>query len=121
MSTLGIPTVERENRANSNDTLIWNQPQRISLGALLVGALLSPTLAYAEVIEVPIPDDFLQRQAPLTHTSVIDGRSLSPSEYAQEQHTLQHPDRDPPAVSPELQELVVLLRFRKLLRSVTPF
>ena len=58
---------------------------------------------------------------PLTYTSLLDGRPLSPSEYAQERQHLQNPDRDPPTVAPELQEIVTLLRFRKVFRALTPF
>ncbi len=58
---------------------------------------------------------------PLTYTSLLDGRPLSPSEYAQERQRLQNPDRDPPAVAPELQEIVTLLRLRKVFRSLSPF
>lgn len=58
---------------------------------------------------------------PLTFTSRLDGRPLSPSEYIQERQRLQNPDRDPPTVAPELQEIVTLLRFRKVFRALTPF
>jgi len=58
---------------------------------------------------------------PLTYTSLLDGRPLSPSEYIQERQRLQNPDRDPPTVAPELQEIVTLLRFRKVFRALTPF
>jgi len=81
-------------------------PSRL-LGLLLIAPLLGGSVGAAE------PE-------PLTFTSLLDGRPLSPSEYAQERERLQNPDRDPPAVAPELQEGVVLLRFRKLLRSISP-
>ncbi|MEN9205129.1 MAG: hypothetical protein Q6J68_03025 [Thermostichales cyanobacterium SZTDM-1c_bins_54] len=58
---------------------------------------------------------------PLTFTSRLDGRPLSPSEYALERERLQNPDRDPPPVAAELQEVVTLLRLRKVLRSWVPF
>ena len=81
--------------------------------------IASPAVALPSPDEVP--EEVLRNQRVLQGRSAIDNRELSASEYAELQALLQESQRATPRVSPRLQRLIVLLKLRKLLKSLTPF
>ena len=94
----------------------------ISLGGACVAALTigsSPVLALPSPDE--IPEEVLRNRVELGGRSAIDNTELSPSEYAELKALLEDSQEVTPSVSPELQRLILLLKLRKLLQSVTPF
>ena len=89
----------------------------VAISTLLVTA--SPVAALPPPDEVP--EEVLRNQRVLQGRSAMDNRELSASEYAELQALLQESQRATPRVSPELQRLIVLLKLRKLLQSISPF
>ena len=89
----------------------------ISLSAIVFGSRPAAALPPPD----DIPEEVLRNQVELGGRSAIDNRELSASEYAELQALLKESQRATPRVSPELQRLIVLLKLRKLLRSITPF
>lgn len=85
---------------------------------LLVAATGSPALALPPPDE--IPEEILRAEADLAARSPIDNRPLSPSEYEQLRASQQSRQRDP-QVSPEVEQLIFLLKLRQGLRSILPF
>jgi hypothetical protein len=96
---------------------------RIAIGLGLTGCLLLTNAIAAKALPPPdeIPEEVLRNQTSLSGRSPVDNSELSPSEYANLQTQLQEAQRVDPRVSPKLQRLIVLLKLRKLLRSMTPF
>ncbi|WP_218082422.1 hypothetical protein [Anthocerotibacter panamensis] len=84
--------------------------------ALLMALLVSPVLAQTKeetVEEVARLETFDYARSPL------DNRRLTLGEYARLQGELQAPP--PPKLSAKLKELILLLRIRKLIKSLVPF
>ncbi|MEM9567240.1 MAG: hypothetical protein AAF974_02945 [Cyanobacteria bacterium P01_E01_bin.34] len=94
----------------------------LSISGIAVSSLLFG--AHAAVALPPpddIPEEVLRNQGVLDGRSAIDNSELSPTEYAELQALLEDSQDVTPRVSPELQRLILLLKLRKILRSVTPF
>ena len=97
------------------------------LFAIAVGGMASAVLVLGSrpAVGLPpaddIPEEVLRNQVVLEGRSAIDNSELSPTEYAELQALLEDSQEVTPRVSPRLQRLILLLKLRKLLRSVTPF
>ncbi len=83
---------------------------------LILGSCPAASLPPAD----DIPEEVLRNQVVLDGRSAIDNSELSPTEYAELQALLEDSQEVTPRVSPELQRLILLLKLRKILRSVTP-
>jgi hypothetical protein len=68
-----------------------------------------------------IPEEVLSTQIFTEARSPIDGKPLTAAEYAQLQAELQSTEAVQPKISPKLQRLIVLLRIRKVIKSILPF
>ncbi|MEM7553717.1 MAG: glutathione S-transferase [Cyanobacteria bacterium P01_A01_bin.84] len=67
-----------------------------------------------------IPEEVLRSQIITAARSPIDGKPLTPGEYAQLEAQLQKRST-PPKLSSRVRRTVYLLRLRKLIKSVFPF
>ena len=69
-----------------------------------------------------IPEEVLEAEIILDARSPIDGSIMTPAEYAQLQDELRvSRDEVPGRLAPKLPRAVVLLRLRKILKTVFPF
>ncbi len=83
-----------------------------------LSAVNSPTLAQPSA---DIPEEMLQVSITERAHSQLDGRVQTATEQASEQRRLRVAPEDVPArLAPEVQQTVVLLRIRKLLKSFIP-
>lgn len=87
--------------------------------ATIAGLGAFPALALPPADE--IPEEVLRNHVELGGRSPLDNSEVSATEYAELEALLQESQETNSRVSPELQRLIVLLKLRKLLRSVTPF
>lgn len=99
------------------------QWQRGLILSIITGvSLLGPT---SVVQSLPPPDDppeeILRTEIITEARSPIDGRPLTPAEYAELQATLEAGSDQPSRVDPKLQEIIVLLRLRRTIRTFFPF
>lgn len=67
-----------------------------------------------------IPEEILREEIITEARSPLDGKPLTASEYAELEQKIAQSDY-PPELSPEIQQLVFLLKLRKLFLIVTPF
>jgi hypothetical protein len=84
---------------------------------------ISPVSAQAEgSIQVPteIPEEVLRQEIILEGRSPLDGKPLTATEYVELQAELEHLNQVTPTVSPKLQQLVMLVKLRKFLKTVLP-
>ncbi|MGK7912859.1 MAG: hypothetical protein AB4050_15500 [Synechococcus sp.] len=94
----------------------------LSIGTISLASLgVSTHSAVALPPPDDIPEEVLRAQVVLEGRSAIDNSELSPTEYAELQALLEESQEVTPRVSPELQRLILLLKLRKILRTVTPF
>ncbi|MBE9214358.1 hypothetical protein IQ247_17060 [Plectonema cf. radiosum LEGE 06105] len=70
--------------------------------------------------KVDIPEEILRTEIIIEARSPIDGKPLSPAEYAQLQAELKTRPY-PPQLSPKVRDTVFLLRLRKILKTIFPF
>jgi hypothetical protein len=83
-----------------------------------VGAATDPASAQQPA---DIPEEMLQTSITERAFSQLDGRAQTAREKASEQRQLRVAPEDVPArLAPEVQQVVVLLRIRKLLKSLIP-
>ncbi|MEA5597276.1 hypothetical protein [Rivularia sp. UHCC 0363] len=91
-----------------------------------LSSILVQLFAYhkTSVIALPpnidIPEEILRTEVIIEARSPIDGKSLTPAEYAQLQDQLKTRPY-PPKLSPKVRETVFLLRLRKILKTFFPF
>lgn len=97
---------------------------RIRLSACLWGLLGSLPVAVVAV-ELPpaadLPEEVLRTEIITEARSPIDGQPLTAAEYAELQAELRSTDAIQPKVSPKIQRLILLLRVRKVIKSIAPF
>jgi hypothetical protein len=101
----------------------WTQWQRGFVLSIITGVgLLNPISA---VQSLPPPDDppeeILRTEIITEARSPIDGRPLTPAEYAELQAALEAGPEQFSRVDPKLQEIIVLLRLRRTIRTFFPF
>jgi len=70
-----------------------------------------------------IPEEVLRAEIYTDARSPIDGKLLTAAEYVELMENLRSLDRIPPEdlVSPQIQEVINLLKLRKFLRQIVPF
>jgi hypothetical protein len=78
-----------------------------------------PTQIPAE-IPAEIPEEVLRQEIILDGRSPLDGQPLTATEYAELQAELERLNEPTPMVSPKLQQLVMLVKLRKFLKTVLP-
>lgn len=67
-----------------------------------------------------VPEEVLRTEIITVARSPIDGKLLTAAEYAQLRSELAE-GRFAPEVDPKFQQLIFLLRFRRLIRTIVPF
>jgi hypothetical protein len=92
-----------------------------AIWAALEGLLGAPLLALEVPATAEIPEEVLRTEIIIEARSPIDGQRLTAAEYAELQAELRSTDAIRPKVSPKIQRLILLLRVRKVLRSIAPF
>ncbi|MEO1210343.1 MAG: hypothetical protein AAFX78_12445 [Cyanobacteria bacterium J06638_20] len=103
---------------------LWH---RLTLVGLLISSSVTLGLGTARVsVALPppedIPEEVLRTEIIIEGRSPEDGELLTAEEYAEEQAaTAATLDQPGEIVSPEIQQLILLLRIRKLVRPVLPF
>ncbi|MFM7408570.1 MAG: hypothetical protein ACKO3K_18415 [Cuspidothrix sp.] len=88
--------------------------------SILVG--LSSSISKAVIALPPvedIPEEILRNEIILEARSPIDGKKLTPSEYAQLQIQMQ--TNPPPRLNPQIRDQIFLLQLRKVLLQLFPF
>ncbi len=90
----------------------------ICLVLLLIVSLVPPALALPPSDDVP--EEVLRTEIFTEARSPIDGKPITAAEYLEVQAQLQKAP-GPAKVSSDLQQLIFLLRVRKLIRTVIPF
>jgi hypothetical protein len=82
---------------------------------------LNPVLAQSIPSPEEVPEEEVARLQPIEHArSPEDNRLLTPAEYALLQEELQKA-QETRAVSPRLRQLILLLRVRKVIKTIIPF
>ncbi|MDX2241738.1 MAG: hypothetical protein NW224_13720 [Leptolyngbyaceae cyanobacterium bins.302] len=100
--------------------------QRLAIASLLSPLMLihaSTVLAAPPLEELPVeevPEEILRTQIILDARSPIDGKPMTPAEYAELQAKEQAPFQ-PPAVSQEVKDVVGALRVRRFIKKFLPF
>ncbi|HAG80846.1 MAG TPA: hypothetical protein DD379_16885 [Cyanobacteria bacterium UBA11162] len=67
-----------------------------------------------------VPEEILRTEIITEARSPIDGKPLTAAEYAELQAQMAQRST-PPALDPEIQHIIFLLRVRSLFRTLTPF
>ncbi len=67
-----------------------------------------------------IPEEILRQELILDGRSPLDGKPLTATEYAELQIEIDRLNEPTPTVSPKLQQLVLLVKLRKFLKTVLP-
>ncbi|MGF1672797.1 MAG: hypothetical protein ACFCUV_03825 [Rivularia sp. (in: cyanobacteria)] len=70
--------------------------------------------------KIDIAEEILRTEIIIEARSPVDGKPLSPAEYAQLQAELKTRPY-PPQLSPKVRDTVFLLRLRKILKTIFPF
>ena len=97
-------------------------PQR-----MLIAGMLSPltVIHSGAVLAVPpaedVPEEILRTQIVLDARSPIDGKPMTPAEYAEFQAKQQAPFEPPPELSPQVRGVVRALRIRRFIKRFLPF
>ncbi len=98
--------------------IVW---QRIAIaGVLSPLTVLHAGLAVALPPPEDIPEEVLRTQIILDARSPIDGKPMTPTEYAEWQAMQRDLNELPPTVSPGVKNLVRLLRLRRFIKRVVP-
>nr|WP_242022935.1 hypothetical protein [Pseudanabaena mucicola] len=97
----------------------------VSLQLSFMGLL--PMLSNAETenlqVEEDVPEEVLRTEIYTDARSPIDGKRLTAAEYVELMENLRSLDNIPPEdlVSPQVREVINLLKLRKFLRQIIPF
>ena len=94
----------------------------LSASAGILGGLIPVSIQSAVSLPPPeeIPEEVLRTEIITEARSPIDGKPLTAAQYAQLQAQLQQRQVIPP-LSPKVRETVLLLRLRRVIRTILPF
>uniref|UniRef100_A0A832H4A2 Glutathione S-transferase n=1 Tax=Oscillatoriales cyanobacterium SpSt-402 TaxID=2282168 RepID=A0A832H4A2_9CYAN len=100
-----------------------SQVQRVVLAGFLspIALLQSVGIALALPPAEDMPEEVLRTQIILDARSPIDGKPMTPAEYAVLQTKQQTPYQPPSELSPQVKGVVGLLKFRKFVKTFLPF
>ena len=107
----------RRQKARKAVLLIFLTPVIGILGEILT---YHKTPVIALPPKVDIAEEILRTEIIIEARSPVDGKPLSPAEYAQLQAELKTRPY-PPQLSPKVRDTVFLLRLRKILKTIFPF
>lgn len=95
-------------------------PFRVIFASLLaIGSLADMAAVQALPPPEDTPEEVLRAEIILDARSPIDGESLTAAEYAELQAMLAESEF-PPTISSDIQQLIFLLRVRRMLRTLIP-
>ncbi len=80
-------------------------------------AMVNPV---SQEVSEEVPEEVLRQEMILEGRSPLDGAPLTATEYAELQAELERLNEPTPTVSPKLQQLVMLVKLRKFLKTVLP-
>lgn len=90
------------------------------LSLVLVASLLGIEPAWALPPAEDVPEEVLRTEIITVARSPIDGKLLTAAEYAQLRSQLAE-GTFAPEIDPKFQQLIFLLRLRRLIRTIVPF
>lgn len=97
----------------------------IGWGWLAGWLLVAPGAAAESQVALPppeeVPEELLRTEMILPARSPIDGKPMSPAEYAQLTERLQENTATRNRVNPDVEHTVFMLRLLRLFRTITPF
>ena len=94
---------------------------KLGIGVWLgfVTLLVNPALGLPPVEDTP--EEILRTEIIIDARSPVDGKPLSPAEYAELQAQLEASPPLEPKLSPEVRKTIGLLRLRRFIRTFFPF
>lgn len=96
--------------------------QRSTIASLLSPLVLaSSSTAWALPPVQDTPEEVLRTEIILDARSPIDGKPMSPAEYAALQAKQQAPYQPPAPLAPKVRSTVTLLKIRKFVKTYLPF
>lgn len=98
-----------------------SSPKLFGLMLLSFGFFLGAHPAQALPPAEDIPEEVLRSQVILDARSPVDGKPLTPAEYAELQAKLQSSGSPLAQLSPRVKEVVFLLNLRRLFKTLAPF
>lgn len=95
----------------------------IGLSASILVMSMESAIDSAQGLPPPedTPEEVLRTEIITKGRSSIDGTALTAAEYAELQARLRSTAAVKPDIAPQIQTKIILLRVRKLIRSVVPF
>ncbi|MEM1368715.1 MAG: hypothetical protein AAGG02_12000 [Cyanobacteria bacterium P01_H01_bin.15] len=106
---------------NLGTTSFQNDPVRLFLLVNLAGFSLSSVAVNALPSPEDRPEEILRTEIIVEARSPIDGREMTPGEYARLQEDVLAQSKFPPQMSDDIRQLVFLANIRKFLKTITPF
>ena len=94
-------------------------PLQMAMILVMAFPLPAAALPFLEELSEEVPEEVARTEIILEGRSPVDGAPLTAAEYAELQAELEEREY-PPELSSELQQLIFLLRIRKLVRTFTP-
>lgn len=91
----------------------------ISFFAIATGLPIKPAFSLPPAED--IPEEVLRTEIIIEARSPVDGKPLTPAEYAELKENLDNIPSYSPQVNPEIQHLIFLLRVSEPLRKLFPF
>lgn len=91
----------------------------ISFFAIVTGLSIKPAFSLPPAED--IPEEVLRTEIIIEARSPVDGKPLTPAEYAELKEGLANVPSQPAQVNPEIQHLIFLLRVSEPLRKLFPF
>jgi len=97
--------------------------QRLTIATVLSSLSLMPfgAIALALPPAEDVPEEVLRTQIILDARSPIDGKPMTPADYATLQTQQQTPYEPPPQLSPQVRGVVTQLRLRRFIKRFLPF
>jgi hypothetical protein len=98
---------------------LLNSQMGIALGLGVIFAAVHPALSLPPPED--IPEEILRTEIIIEARSPVDGKPLTPAEYAELQAQLEAGPPLEPKLSSQVRETIELLRLRRFIRTFFPF
>jgi hypothetical protein len=94
---------------------------RFSASSIVGAAFFVPYLSWALPPATDTPEEVLRTEIITEARSPVDGKPLTPAQYAELQAQLEAGPPIDPKLSPQVKRTITLLRLRKFIRTFFPF
>lgn len=94
---------------------------RLSTTSIVGASFLATNAAWALPPTEDTPEEILRTEIITEARSPIDGKPLTPAQYAELQAQLEAGPPIDPKLSPQVKRTITLLRLRKFIRTFFPF